>query len=273
MWQSSNPALHNDKAFEEFYGSRGMTAAQPATATLQGVVNKTGMLLLLAITGGAGGYALSASMPSLLWISAIVSALVCFGVYFVIAGRPALARYLAPVYAIVEGAFLGALTGVLDRSLAQMGYAVAGGVALQAFIITLSICLAMLGLYSVRILRPTRLFVAIVSVATAGIMITYAASWVLGIFFGVGLPFVSLGSALAGGTPALIGLGINVLILGVASAWLIIDFSLVERQVAQGGPKSMEWYLGFALLVTLAWVYFEAVKLVFRLAVLFGNRD
>ncbi len=272
MWQSSNPALHNDKAFEEFYGSRGMTAAAPATATLQGVVNKTGMLLLLAVTGGAGGYALSASMPSLLWISAIVSGLVCLGVYFVVAGRPALARWLAPVYAIVEGGFLGALTGVLDRTLAQMGYAVAGGVALQAFVITISICLAMLGLYSVRILRPTRLFVSIVSVATAGIMITYLASFVLG-FFGVGLPFVSLGSAFTGGTPALVGLGINVLILGVASAWLIIDFGMVEQHVARGAPKSMEWYLGFALLVTLAWVYFEAVKLVFRLALLFGNRD
>jgi len=35
----------------------------------------------------------------------------------------------------------------------------------------------------------------------------------------------------------------------------------------------MEWYCGFALLVTLAWIYYEAVKLVVRLAVLFGNRD
>ncbi|MHC4903968.1 MAG: Bax inhibitor-1/YccA family membrane protein, partial [Planctomycetota bacterium] len=72
---------------------------------------------------------------------------------------------------------------------------------------------------------------------------------------------------------ALIGLGINVFILGVASMWLIIDFKLIEDRVAEGGPKYMEWYCGFALLVTLAWIYFEAVKLAFRIAILLGNRD
>ena len=65
---------------------------------------------------------------------------------------------------------------------------------------------------------------------------------------------------------------LNVLILGVASMWLIIDFGMIETRVAQGGPKSEEWFLAFALIVSLAWVYFEAVKLVFRLVILF-NRD
>ena len=71
----------------------------------------------------------------------------------------------------------------------------------------------------------------------------------------------------------MIGLGINVLILGGASMWLIIDFKLIEDRVAAGGPKYMEWYCGFALLVTLAWIYYEAVKLAFRVAILLGNRD
>ena len=66
--------------------------------------------------------------------------------------------------------------------------------------------------------------------------------------------------------------GINVLILGVASLWLIMDFGLVEQQVAAGAPKAMEWYCGFALLVTLAWIYLEAVKLVFRIAVMMNHR-
>ena len=140
------------------------------------------------------------------------------------------------------------------------------------FVITISILVAMLALYSFRILRPTETFVSVIKVATAGIMITYVLSFALS-FFGVALPFVSLGSAFAGGTAALIGLGINVFILGVASMWLIIDFKLVEERVAEGGPKYMEWYCGFALLVTLAWIYLEAVKLVIRLAVLFGGRD
>ncbi len=271
MWQSSNPALHNDHVFNEVYGDR--FAQKTNVATLQGVVNKTGFLMLFAIAAGAGGYQLVSIMPSIMWISAIAAFIVCLGVYFVIYAKPHLAPYVAPVYAIVEGAFLGSLTGALDGLLVKMGYSVAGGtLALQAFVITISILLAMLALYSFRILKPTRTFVAVIKVATLGIMITYALSFVL-MFFGTSLPFVSLGSAFQGGTPAFIGLGINLFILGIASMWLIIDFKLVEDTVAQGGPKYMEWYCGFALMVTLAWIYYEAVKLAFRLAILLGSRD
>ena len=269
MWESSNPALRNDNVFNEVYGR---LAERADTITLQGVVNRTGLLVLIAVAAGAGGYALVGAMPSILWISCIAAFIVSLGVYFVIHGKPALAPVLAPLYAIVEGAFLGALTAALDGVLAQMGYAATGGLALQAFVITISILIAMLVLYSFRILRPSRTFVSVIKVLTAGIMVTYLISFVLS-FFGTALPFVSVGSAFAGGKAAWIGLGINVFILGVASMWLIIDFKLIEDRVAEGGPKYMEWYCGFALLVTLAWIYYEAVKLAFRLAILLGNRD
>ncbi len=111
-----------------------------------------------------------------------------------------------------------------------------------------------------------------IKVLTLGVMITYGLSWIL-YLFGASMPFVSLNSALQGGTPALIGIGLNVLILGIASMWLIIDFKLVEDIAARGEPKVIEWYGAFGLMVTLAWIYFEAVKLVFRLALLFGSRD
>ena len=271
MFQSSNPVLTNDDTFRQFYGQRGGVADQANVVTLQGVVNKTGFLALLAVVAGAGGYKFVASFPSLMWISAIAAMVIGLGLYYVAMGNPAKARVLGPVYAIVEGVFLGAFTGVIDSMLDGMGHKAAGGVALQAFIITASILVVMLGLYSFRILRPTRRFVSIVSVATGGIMLTYFVGFILS-FFGVSLPFISLGSALQGGTAGLIGLGLNVLILGVASMWLIIDFGMIETRVAEGGPKSEEWFLAFALIVSLAWVYFEAVKLVFRLALIF-NRD
>jgi uncharacterized YccA/Bax inhibitor family protein len=269
MLQSTNPALRNDNLFNDVYGR---LAGQESTITLQGVVNKTGVLVLLAVGAGAGGYALAGAMPSAVWISAITAFIVSLGVYFVIAGKPALSPYVAPVYAIVEGVFLGALTAALDATLAKMGYAAAGGLALQAFVITISILIAMLALYSFRILRPSQTFVSVIKVLTVGIMITYLLSFILS-FFGQALPFVSLSSAFAAGKAGWIGLGVNVFILGVASLWLIIDFKMIEDRVAEGGPKYMEWYCGFALLVTLAWIYFEAVKIAFRLAVLFGNRD
>jgi uncharacterized YccA/Bax inhibitor family protein len=268
MWESSNPALTNEQAF-----AHAMFAPKADVATISGVMNKTGILIVLALLAGSSGYALVATMPSIMWISAIAAFVICLGFGFLLAGKPHLAPVVAPIYAIVEGVFLGALTGALDSVLRNMGYNVAGGLALQALVITMGVALGMLGLYYTGILRPTRLFVTIVSTATAGVMFIYLISFVLMIFGGPQLPFISLGSAFQGGTPALIGLGLNVAILGLASMWLIIDFKMVEDRVNAGSPKYMEWYCGFALMVTLAWIYYEAVKLAFRLALLFGNRD
>jgi len=271
--QSSNPALTNEDTFRQFYGDRAGMAERADVVTVKGVVNKTGLLALLAVVAGAAGYTLVTKVPSLLYISAFASLGLCLGFFFILRGNPTKARVIAPIYAIVEGVFLGAFTSMIDGILVRMGYAVAGGVALSAFIITASILVAMLGLYKARILRPTKLFVSVVSVATAGIFLTYMVGMILGFGFGVQLPFISLSSAMTGGTAGLIGLGFNVLILGVASLGLIIDFGMVEDRVTKGGPKAEEWFLAFALIVSLAWVYFEAVKLVFRLAILLGNRD
>ena len=86
------------------------------------------------------------------------------------------------------------------------------------------------------------------------------------------MPFLTLASAFEGGQTAMIGLGLNLFILAVASLWLIIDFGMVEQHVKSGEPKQMEWFCGFILIVSLIWIYLEAVKLCFRLAIILGNR-
>ena len=186
--------------------------------------------------------------------------------------NPARAKRIAWIYAAIQGTFLGVITYALDNSLAAMGYSAMGGLALQAFVITISVLVSMLALYYFRILKPTKKFTATVYVLTLGIFVTYMISFVMSMF-GAQMPFITLGSALEGGQTAYIGLGINLLILGIASLWLIIDFGMIEKQVKSGAPKQMEWFCGFILMVTLVWIYLEAVKLCFRLALMFGNRD
>lgn len=275
--ESSNPALRNEEGFNP-YAYAGETAGAPErvrsdAATLNGVVQKTMLFIGLAIAGGAVGYRLlPVTGGSVVWISALAAMIVGVGVAIVLAGKPHLASALGPVYAVVEGVFLGSLTAALESVLQGMGYAAAGGLALQAFLITIGVFLAMFALYWTRILRPSRTFVAALSVMTAGIMVTYLLGFILGLF-GIAIPFLSIGSALQGGTAAWIGLGLNVLILAVASLWLVVDFQLVENIVDRGQPKAMEWYAAFALTVTLAWIYYEAVKTAFRLAVMFGSRE
>ena len=263
--QSSNPVLAGSDANELFRTGGESRGAVATTATVQGVVNKTTFLALLATGAGCVGWAVCSAFPAALWIANIAALVAVLGIFFALRGNPARAMFLGPVYSVVQGFLLGGVAVMLQSILAAQGIAVPGGIALQAFV-------SMLTLYSFGILKGGQTFTRVLSVATLGIFLMYLISFVISLF-GVSMPFLSLGSAMEGGSSAMIGLGINVLILGVASLWFIVDFRQIEDLVASGAPKQMEWYAAFGLMVTLAWVYLEALKLVFRLAMMFGRRD
>lgn len=276
MWQSSNPILaNNDDAFSQYYGNKSFLAGAEAKSnvtTLQGVVNKTAILVGIAVACGAIGYSVFANYPQVYWISGIASLVICLGIGMVLRGKPSLAPIYAPIYAVTEGVFLGAFTAIADSILASRGLAVAGGVGVQAFIVTAAVMTSMLLLYKARIIRPTETLKSVICVATGGIMLAYLVSFALS-FFWQPLPLISFYSAVNSSGPiGFLGLGINLFILGIAALWLVIDFKEVEDRVADGSPKYMEWYCGFALLVSLAWIYYEAVKLIVRVAVLLGDR-
>ncbi len=269
--QSSNPVLNRDDVFDQFYGE--MAGTRPQTVSLQGVVNKTAILTLIAVATGAVGYAMA---PTIGWVGMIVAAvaalLIGIGIGWKLCGSPQLAVGLAPIYAVVEGFFLGAFTGVVELGLARFEVAVAGGLAFQAFLITICVMLAMLGLYTARIIQPTAKLRATLATLTAAVFLIYLVSFVM-LMFGVRMPLISVFTAAEGGTQAWIGVGINVFILGIAAFWLIFDFGRIEEKIKAGAPKTLEWFCAFGLIVTLAWIYFEAVRLSARLALLFAARD
>ncbi|MFM7134540.1 MAG: Bax inhibitor-1/YccA family protein [Planctomycetota bacterium] len=268
MLTSSNPVL-SDSAL----GRLGLGAGSAAeTATIDGVIRKTGFCMTIAIGGGAAGYKLVSAYPNMaLWIT-IAAAVVGLVMFFAMMATPKAAIIGAPVYSLVEGAFLGSVSFMLESILTKQGIVLPVGLALQAFVITGSLMATMLALHAFRIIRAGPRFTAVLSVVTIGIAVTYLVSFVIS-FFGVQMPFLSLGSAFAGGQSAWIGLGINGLILIVAALWLLVDFAQIEEAVASGAPKWMEWTLAFGLIVTLAWVYLETLKMLFRLYAMFGSRE
>jgi len=92
--------------------------------------------------------------------------------------------------------------------------------------------------------------------ATAAIMLVYVVDMVLGMF-GVRMPLIHESGPL--------GIGISVVIAGIAAFNLLIDFAMIENGVSTGSPKYMEWYCGMALLVTLVWLYLELLRLLSKL--------
>ena len=88
-------------------------------------------------------------------------------------------------------------------------------------------------------------------------MIFYLVSFLLRMFMGIEIPLIH-------GT-GMLGIGFSCFVVVLASVNLVLDFDFIENGVEQGAPKYMEWYAAFGLIVTLAWLYIEILRLLSKL--------
>ena len=212
------------------------TYAQPMTAG--GTVAKTGILaLLLLITAG---YAFVNPSPLFLWGGMLGGlALAMFTIW-----KPEQASWSAPAYALLEGLFVGSAS-------AMYAY-LQGGIIFQAVSLTIAVLLTMLFLYQTGIIKVTARLRSMVMAATGAIMLVYLVAIGLS-FFGIQMPFLHENS--------LIGIGISLLIIGVAAFNLLLDFDNIEQGVAASLPTRYEWVFSMGLLITLVWIYIEILRL------------
>lgn len=154
----------------------------------------------------------------------------------------------APLYALVEGFFLGAISAVYNAQF--------GGIVMQAVMLTFGILFALLFAYRSGLIKATENFKLGVVAATGGIALVYLASIALG-FFGIKIPLIH--------ESGLVGIGFSLFVVVIASLNLVLDFDFIESGVEQGAPKYMEWYGAFGLMVTLVWLYLELLRLLSKL--------
>ena len=267
MLQSSNPALSDNALKGADWWSESKAAD---TATISGIVNKTGLFAIITTIAGAGGYAFFKGQPQLLMPLMMVNFVLSISMFFLIRGSATRARNFGFVYSVLQGLFLGGVAMLFDGMLAAQGYTVAGGVAVQAFVITAGCLISMLALFRAGILTGGPLFTRIIKVAIAGVAVAFLISLVL-YFFGIDTIVFSPESAFASGNTFLIGMLATIFLLGLASLTLIIDFRQAEDLVQSGAPKETEWYVAFGLIVSLVWIYLESLKLVLYITMM--NRD
>src|SRR5680860_1867543 len=67
-----------------------------------------------------------------------------------------------------------------------------------------------------------------------------------------------------GGKSGMLGIGISVLGVGLASYSLAINFDSVDRAVAAQLPEKYSWLMAHGLIVTLVWLYLEILRLLAR---------
>jgi uncharacterized YccA/Bax inhibitor family protein len=235
--ETSNPLLKRESAF-----SGAWDRTEPMT--LQGVVNKTGILLLLCIGAAAYAWTHPALRGPLLLVGLIGGFIACMVGIF----KPATSPIAAPVYAVLEGLCLGAISQVFE-----LRYP---GIVVNAMMLTFGVLGIMLVLYTTRTIRVTSGLVKGVAAATGAVVLVYVVDVGLG-FFGIRMPLLHESGPL--------GIGISLVIVGIAAFNLLIDFTVVEDGVSRGSPRYMEWYCGMALLITLVWLYLELLRLLSKL--------
>ena len=234
---SSNPTLS-----PSIFQNAG-TSDNPMT--LQGTVNKTGVLLALLFATAMFTWRMGAAAMPLVWGGFFIGLIACLVTCF----KKEWSAVSAPVYALAEGLVLGGISAMYEAQF--------HGIVLQAVLLTVGTLLGMLALYTMRIIQPTQKFMMGVAAATTGIALTYFIGFILSMF-GVQMGFLY-------GT-SLFSIGFSVVVVIVAALNLIMDFAMIDQGVRDRAPKYMEWYAGFGLLVTLVWLYLEILRLLSKLA-------
>ncbi|AWB77258.1 hypothetical protein B9Y88_02755 [Stenotrophomonas maltophilia] len=248
--RSGNPAL-SESTFLDLASGSVVTSPDQAM-TLNGTVNKTGFLLLLTVLTAAFawnqtiddyGQVMDAAKLYALGggIGGLVLALITIF-------KKEWSPVTAPMYALVEGVFLGAISAVFNAKFP--------GIVFQAVLLTFGTLFALLFAYRSGVIKATENFKMGVVAATGGIALLYLASFVLG-FFNINVPVIHDSSWL--------GIAFSLFVVVVAALNLVLDFDFIETGVAQRAPKYMEWYGAFGLMVTLVWLYVEFLRLLSKI--------
>ena len=221
------------------------------TMTVAGTASATAVLFVLLLAAAAVGW-LGVDAPQgevyKFPAYAIGGLLVGFGLAILLSFKPHLAKFLAPVYAIAEGLFVGAISKAYETYY--------DGIVVQAAGATIAVFAVMLAMYSLRIIKVTDRFRRIVIGATMGVALFYGVSLLMSLF-GATPPFIH--------STSLFGIGFSFLVAGLAAFNLALDFDFIERGSKQGMPESTEWYAAFGVMVTVVWLYLEILRLLSKL--------
>jgi len=242
--RTANPAL-TTKTFEGLRAAAGDEAM-----TIQGTVNKSllmlGILMLSAMYTWNKFFALEnpAAVQPYIWIGAIGGFVVALVTIF----KKQYSPITAPIYALFEGLFLGAISALFEAQFP--------GIVMQAVTLTFGTLFGLLLAYKSGLIKATENFKLGIVAATGGIFFIYLASMILG-FFGINIPLIHESGP--------IGIIFSLVVVVIAALNLVLDFDFIEKGAEHGAPKYMEWYAAFGLMVTLIWLYLEILRLLAKL--------
>jgi uncharacterized YccA/Bax inhibitor family protein len=255
LTKSTNPVFGKD-IFKQ-----SVSSSDEGTMTINGAINKTGIMFLIVLFSasftwrkffGAFNPEIPGTMPEGIMAWMIGGAIGGLIMALITTFSPRRAAMTAPIYAVFEGLFLGAISAMFE--------AMYPGLVMRAVSLTFGVFFIMLLLYRSGTIRASEKFRKVIFAATGGIALVYLASFIAGLF-GVNLAFMHDSSP--------ISIGFSLVVVAIAALNLILDFDMIVVGANARAPKYMEWYGAFGLMVTLIWLYLELLRLLSK----FARRD
>jgi len=249
LFKTSNPAL-GQNTFSNLAAQPGSLIDVQDRMTLNGTVNKTGILLICSIATAAWTWHMFlperdiTNVAPLMMLGLIGGFIVAMVTTFKKQWSPV----TAPIYALLEGLVLGGLSAMLE-----LRYP---GIAIQAVSLTFGTLFVLLIAYRSGWIQVTQKFRLGVIAATGGIFVFYMLEMILGFF---GVQFMSVNGN------GIIGIGFSLIVVAIAALNLVLDFDFIEQGVQYGAPRYMEWYGAFGIMVTLVWLYLEILRLLSKM--------
>ena len=244
MYRSRNPAL-NDSTFEKsaYKGASWWEDYQSNMMTIEGVAEKTGLLLIItATTALATAFSMPESAP-LIFFGALGGFIMAMVIIFSGSKNPV----LICTYAALEGLVIGGLTWYVEVGLNLPGIGIA------AAILTFMILGGMLAIYRAGLISWDRNLAIAVGSSLFAIIMIYIFSFVGAVTGWFHVPYIH------GSGP--VGIGFSLFVIGIGALCLVADFDFIEKGVERGAPKQMEWRAAFGLMITLIWLYLEVLEL------------
>ena len=249
MYRSRNPAL-NDSTFEKsaYKGAPWWEDYESNMMTIEGVAEKTGLLLLItATTALATAFSMPESSP-LIVLGGIGGFILAMVIIFSGSKNPA----LICAYAALEGLVIGGLTWYVEVGLQLPG------IGIVAAILTFMILGGMLAIYRAGLISWDRNLAIAVGSALFAIIMIYVFSFLGAVTGWFHVPYIH------GSGP--VGIGFSLFVIGIGALCLVADFDFIEKGVERGAPKQLEWRAAFGLMITLIWLCLEVLRLLAKVA-------
>lgn len=192
--------------------------------TIQGTANRTFILIMLLLATFVYSWNQFLTSPESVLPLILVGGIGGFAVALVTIFVPKVSPFTAPVYALLEGLFLGAVSAQYEVQY--------GGIVFQAVLLTIGVLVSLLLVYKSGLIKVTHNFRIGVIAATGAIFIVYLISFIGG-FFGFNIPHLHEATPL--------GIAISVIIVIIAALNLVLDFDFIENAAKRQVPKYFEW--------------------------------